>query len=116
MMKRSLLLMAMMLCAASANAEKLNTPSFTIAITRHCTEGNVSCDNVSYIGTSKKTGKAIRLRGKTLHSLCADGVTPCRFQGYEFRSGNTYYLVTESGRLEVTLNHKTLVSEQGQWQ
>jgi hypothetical protein len=115
-MQRPLLLLALALCAAPAIAQKLNTPSFVIQITSNCAEGNVTCDNISYVGTSRKTGKSIRLRGKTVHSLCADGVTPCRFQGYAFRSGRTHYFVSDDGRLEVTLNNKSLVSEKGQWE
>ncbi|MRX08573.1 hypothetical protein GJ697_12055 [Pseudoduganella sp. FT25W] len=115
-MKRLLLLLSLALGALPALAQKLDTPSFVIQIISNCAEGSVTCDNVNYVGTSKKTGKSVRLRGKTVHSLCADGVTPCRFQGYEFKSGNTHYFVSEDGRLEVTLNNKSLVSEKGQWE
>ena len=68
-----------------------------------------------YTGTSKKTGKSIKLRGKTLHTLCADGVTPCRFLGYEFRKGSVYYRVMEDGSLLVMQGKKILVEETGEW-
>lgn len=52
---------------------KLITSSFAIQILGYCDKGNVTCDNVDYVGTSKKTGKSIRLHGKSQHKPCADG-------------------------------------------
>ncbi len=97
-------------------AGTLNTPSFVVHIKSNCEEGNVTCNNVTYTGTSKKTGKGITLRGKTLHSMCADGVTPCRFLGYEFKSGAITYRVYENGQLIVTQREKVLVKETGEWE
>ena len=99
---------------AQGAASTLTTPSFVIEI-QGCEEGVVSCDDVLYTGTSKKTGKSIKLRGKTLHTLCADGVTPCRFLGYEFRKGGVYYRVMEDGSLLVMQGKKILVEETGEW-
>ena len=95
-------------------ASTLNTPSFAITIEVRCEEGNVTCDNVRYVGVSKKTGNSISLKGKTIHTKCKDG-TPCRFLGYEFKSGSTFYRVLEEGRLEVTRGNKILVDEAGDW-
>jgi hypothetical protein len=102
--------------AVAANAETLLTPSFTVQIEVKCAEGNVTCDDVSYLGTNRKSGKSISLRGKTLHSMCADRVTPCRFLGYEFVRGNLRYVVLESGNLLVTRGKSVLVQEAGEWQ
>lgn len=113
-MKR--LLLAALPWACAVHAETLVTPSFSIDIRVNCAEGNVTCDNVRYVGTSRKSGKVISLRGKTLHRMCADGVTPCRFLGYEFRSGGVRYLVLEDGGLIVSQGGKVLVQEQGEWQ
>lgn len=113
---RKVLLTVLLLAAAVANAQQvLVTPSFRVTIVG-CAEGEVSCDNVKYTGVSKKNGSRIRLTGRTLHTLGADGVTPSRFLGWEFRKGKTIYTVTEGGVLEVTQGAKTLVSEQGEWQ
>lgn len=102
---------------AHAQAEQtLETPGFTVRITQQCEEGNVTCDDVRYVGTSKKSGKAITLRGKTMHSLAADGVTPGAFQGYVFKSGRVSYTVFADGRLVVTEGKKTLVNQRGEWQ
>jgi hypothetical protein len=94
----------------------LTTPSFIIHITVNCEEGNVTCDDVTYVGTSKKTGKSIKLRGRTKHGMCTDRVTPCRFEGYEFWNGKTYYLVLQDGRLSVMHQNKTLLEERGRWE
>lgn len=114
-MKRFILLTALLLLAVQARASTLTTPSFVIEIKVNCEEGNVTCDNVTYIGTSKKTGKSITLRGKTKHHPCADGVTPCQFQGYEFRTGTSYYRVLEDGSLLVMQGKKVVLEEKGRW-
>lgn len=101
--------------SAAVVARTLTTPSFIIQIHVNCAEGNVTCDDVTYIGTSKKTGESIKLRGKTKHGMCADRVTPCGFQGYEFWNGQTYYRVLDNGDLSVTRKNKVLVEERGRW-
>ena len=115
-MTRLLLLPILFLFAGQACASTLTTPSFVIQIKVNCAEGDVTCDNVIYVGTSKKTGKSIRLRGKTKHSMCADGVTPCQFQGYEFKNGTAYYRVLEDGSLLVMQGKKVLLEEKGNWE
>jgi len=114
-LRRTLLFVSLLLGISLARASTLTTPSFIIEITVNCAEGNVTCDNVGYVGTSKKNGKRIKLRGKTMHTLCADGVTPCRFLGYEFHNGNTQYRVLDGGELTVTLGKKVLLEEKGEW-
>ena len=95
---------------------ELDTKNFTVTITSKCQEGEVACSNYTYRGISKFSGNAIELRGSSWHTLCADGVTPCRFLGYKFDNGNTTYYVTEDGLLEVVHGRKTiLVKEQGTW-
>ena len=101
--------------ASVSHAEILDTPSFIIHIKVNCEEGNVTCEKVTYVGTSKKTGKSIALNGKTLHSKCADGVTPCGFQGYEFKKRTMLYQVLEGGELVVMHGDKVLVQEHGTW-
>lgn len=95
---------------------KLDTPSYSVTIEVLCAEGDVSCNQVRYLGRSKKSGKAITLKGKTIHTPCADGVSPCRFLGYDFRHGKLSYFVSDDGLLRVTRGSKTLVEEAGQWQ
>lgn len=112
---RPLLAFTLLLCAGASEASTLTTPSFVVRIEVKCEEGNVTCDNVTYVGKSRKTGKSIALRGRTLHGRCADGSAACRFQGYEFRNGATRYLVLEDGRLIVRRKDKVLLEEKGSW-
>jgi hypothetical protein len=104
--------------APLAHAEELvlKTPSFLVKIDVRCAEGNVTCDDVIYTGTSRKTGRSIKVKGRTMHSTCADGVTPCRFQGYTFDNGKINYTVLEDGQLTVMNRDKILVNEKGVWE
>ena len=97
--------------ATQAGAGTLTTPSFKVDVTVHCEEGNLTCDDVTYVGTSRKTGKTITLHGATLQRMCADGATPCQFLGYEFRNGKTTYRVLEDGSLTVLQGKKTVLRE-----
>lgn len=98
----------------------LITDSHEIRIVVRCSEGEVSCDRVSYHGIDTRTGKSIRLTGSTLHTTFADGVTPCRFLGYRFRGGNIVYSVLEdsdgeTGTLVLSRDGKVLPQERGVW-
>jgi hypothetical protein len=109
-------LLAPILNSQISFAGTLTTKNYIVEITRNCEEGVVSCDNVTYRGISKQTGKAITLTGSTKHTTCADGITPCRFLGYEFKSDNITYLVLESGILQVLKGkYKMLLEERGDW-
>jgi hypothetical protein len=111
----TLLPLTIFLLAESVLAETLKTKSFKVTITRNCLEESVTCNNVTYVGRDLSTGKSIRLKGRTMHRMCADRVTPCRFLGYEFRNRNYRYLVTTEGTLQVYRDTKLLVSEEGTW-
>ena len=106
---------AQLACGANASADTLITPTFEVTITVNCSEGEVDCSDVTYQGKNRKSGQSITLRGSTWHSKCADGATPCRFLGYQFRNGNVQYLVASQGLLRVTQGKKLLVEEQGEW-
>lgn len=115
-MKKSLAVL-FALCSAHALAvEKLTTDSYVVTIESRCPEGNVTCDNVTCTGVHRKTGKSISLKGSTVHSTCADRVTPCRFLGYSFRNGDVKYAVWEGGQLVVTQGDKVLLQESGTWE
>ncbi|MBK1690514.1 hypothetical protein [Rubrivivax gelatinosus] len=101
--------------AAGVPAQTLLTPGYRVTIEPRCPEGEVGCAEVGYRGVSRRSGRAIRLEGHTLHTRCADGVTPCRFLGWEFRNRDTVYRVLESGELRVTRGEQVLVQEQGVW-
>lgn len=76
-------------------------------------KGYVTCDKVKYYDQNLKTGKSISLIGKTIHTTGADGVTPGRFLGYEFRNKNYLYRVTEDGILLIYRGKKLIFKEQG---
>lgn len=97
----------------AALAESLKTKNFNVTITRHCPEGSVTCENVTYYGKNLKTGTSIRLTGKTIQRTCADRVTPCQFLGYEFRNAQYLYRVMADGKLLVYQGKKLILEEQG---
>ncbi|WP_186435237.1 hypothetical protein [Rheinheimera sediminis] len=104
------------LYSASGVAHQLDTPNYKVEIQQLCPEGEVRCPQVIYRGTSKVSGASIELTGTAWHSLCADGITPCRFLGYQFNNGRIRYLVHESGVLQVIgSSGKVLLEEQGVW-
>ncbi len=106
----------LLLAPAFAWGEVLETPNYIVKIESHCDEGVLGCDKVTYVGTSKRTGKGIKLKGHSVYRMCADGVTPCQFRGYEFVNGNITYMVTDDARLVVVKSDGSeLLSEQGQW-
>lgn len=109
-------LVFVLLLGEQAIAQTLTTKQFKIEIERNCEEGSVTCDRVSYRGTDLKTGRSIRLSGKTVHRLCADKVTPCQFLGYEFRNKNYRYVVSEDGKLLIYQGKKLVLSQRGTWE
>lgn len=113
---KPILLPLLLLASAFTFAQQLDTPNYKVEIQQLCPEGEVQCQQVLYTGTSKVSGASIELKGTTLHSLCADGVTPCRFLGYQFKNGRIRYLVHESGLLQVIgSSGNILLEEQGVW-
>jgi hypothetical protein len=120
----------------AASARTLKTENFSIEITPNCAEGNVVCNDVTYVFTELETTTVITRKGRTVHRPCADRVTPCQFLGYEF-SDKRYeepenepelithtdfaftpyrYFISEAGKLEIYRYGKLITSEQGTWQ
>ena len=102
--------------SGSAGGRVLITPGFRVEVERHCLEGTIVCDRVSYVGQDRRSGASLRLTGSTDYRLCADGLTPCQFLGYRFRNGSVVYEVTDDGRLRVLQGGRLLLEEQGTWQ
>ena len=98
-----------------ANAETLVSESHEIAVEWKCGEGHVSCDNITFHVKNTAEGTSGTYRGRSMHSLCADGVSPCRFQGYTFSSGAKSYIIHVSGALEVVAGDTVVFSEEGEW-
>lgn len=112
----SLPILAPLVLSQAVLADTLRTKDFRVTITNNCPEGEVVCNNVIYQGVNINTGASIQLKGKTVHTLCADQVTPCRFVGYEFSKGNYRYFVTQEGRLQVYQNGKIVLNQRGNWE
>ncbi|UOD28614.1 hypothetical protein INH39_24670 [Massilia violaceinigra] len=115
-MKPAILLALTLGAMGAARADILITPSFIINIEEECPVEYRVCGKVSYTGTSKKTGQAIVLRGKTVEGKCEKDTSFCEFEGYIFKNGATVYRVTSDGKLTVSQGAKTLVTEKGVWQ
>ncbi len=112
----SSLFIALLLLPSAAYAEQtLTTPHFTVVLSENCEEGVVGCDDVTYQGTNRKTGKTITLQGTTNMVMCADGVTPCHIGNYTFNNGAVVYSVYPDGTLTVTEGSKELLNETGEW-
>ena len=92
----------------------LDTASFKIKIEVRCEEGEVTCDDVKYVGKNKKTGESLELTGKTAHHMDTDG-TPGKFLGYIFKNEGATYFLGEDGLLRVTKGEKLLLEENGTW-
>lgn len=93
----------------------LTTTNYVVTITSQCEEGQVTCDNVTYSGRSKLSGEELELQGETMHLLCGDQQTPCRFLGYRFYNEGYEYQVFDSGVLRVRRGDKLVLDERGQW-
>jgi hypothetical protein len=114
-MKRPVATMILFL-ACTVSGEVLETPSFKIDIDVQCPEGYVTCKDVHYVGTNKRTGKTISLIGETVHTYGPDRSTPSRFLGYFFQNGRVNYFIGENGLVRVRRGQKVIVEEMGQWQ
>jgi hypothetical protein len=118
-----------------ASASTLKTESYQVQITSNCEEGNVVCNDMTYVLTEIETAVTITRQGRTVHRLCADRITPCQFLGYEFLntayedptdgSDLTHteyapikyrYFISDDGLLQIYRNKKLTTSEQGTWQ
>lgn len=93
----------------------LTTTNYVVTITSQCEEGQVTCDDVTYSGRSKRSGEELELQGETMHLLCGDQQTPCRFLGYRFYNEGYEYQVFDSGVLRVRRGDKLVIDERGQW-
>jgi hypothetical protein len=112
---KNLLCMLGLLISGSLMAQTLSTPHYNIVITCQGPEYEVGCSKVSYQGTNKKTGSTIKLEGKQIMKMCADGVTPCHSLGYQFTNGTVVYIVSEEGQLRIKDGSKVLLDESGKW-
>ena len=99
----------------------LTTKTYKITLIRHCEEGDLDCENVSYTGINLKTGKVIHLKGHEVVHYCPDdwgdgpGKTVCNPWGYKFVNGIYTYYVDNIGILRVSRGDKIILEEKGNW-
>ncbi|MDJ0660038.1 MAG: hypothetical protein QNJ42_11195 [Crocosphaera sp.] len=98
------------------STQRIKTENYRIILRSYCIEGAVTCNHVSYEGINLHTGDSIQLAGKTIHTTCVDGVTPCRFLGYQFVNGDYTYIVRSDGSLLVYQANNLILQEEGTWQ
>ncbi len=98
-----------------AQASTLVTQDYIVTISQNCVEGDVDCDNVTYYGVNTNTGASLDLQGRTVHAPCTDGITPCRFMGYEFFNGAYRYFVAQNGTLQIFQNGQRILEQSGYW-
>jgi hypothetical protein len=112
-MKRILILL--LFISFGVNAETLITPTYEIEI-GSCPEGYVTCDTIQFDVKELKADIISAYTGGTLHTLCQDGVTPCRFLGYQFRGDIGHFYILSDGNLEIDdQSGQAILVEQGQW-
>lgn len=88
------------------------TDTYSIEITL-CEEGNVTCKDLVYVATDKESGEVTTIKkGTTLSTMCADGVTPCRFIGYEFNKNDLRYVVYPESKLTIENEQGEIITEE----
>jgi hypothetical protein len=106
---------------AGESTSTFNTKSYSVQITTGCEEGELECQNITYVGTNLQTGKSIRLKGRDVVHHCPDdqgegpNKTICHHVGFEFSSGRYLYFVADSGYLEISRGKRVLLHEKGKW-
>lgn len=107
----------LVILSSVAFGETFVTDNFSIKIDNECEEGHVTCEAVKFTYATVGIEQKQIVIGKTIHSICADEVTPCAFQGYEFVADGGVYFIHSSGVLEITdKDGNQLLVEQGTWQ
>lgn len=112
------LCLALLLFAASGPllAQTWVSNRYVIELDRQCLEGDVTCDMYEITLVDRSRGERQVMYGQTLHTVCADGVSPCRFMGYQFAGKDLRYRLYETGTLEVyDRDNKIVRSERGEW-
>src|SRR5690554_7171257 len=87
--------------SSAVSAETLTTDNFIIQIERGCREGEVTCDTMRFIYSPVGIENKQTVIGRTVHTKCADGITPCAFQGYEFLADGAKYFRSEEHTSEL---------------
>ncbi len=75
---------------------------FWIKILNLCSEGNITCDKVVYVGVNKNNGDYIILNGKSISDRNMN------FKGYVFKNGIYEYNIFKNNFLYISKNNQIL--------
>mgnify|MGYP000465112909 CR=1 FL=1 len=114
-----LAIIILLVLSGFTHADVLVTPSAKAIITQLCEEGEVTCSEVKLELVEVSSDTTLHAFGKTLHSTCSDGTTPCAFQGWEFYHQNGVASIFISPVGKVTMQNQdgeVTFEESGTWQ
>lgn len=90
-------LIGLLMLVLHVQAGTLVTDAGIVHVDSLCPEGYVECDYVSLKFAGQAGSAKPSLLGSTLYSRCADGISPCRFLGYEFPKAHTTIRIYDQG-------------------
>lgn len=129
LLRRTALLLSLTLVTSVSSAVAPVQANFTMGMDiqgqrlnlyESCAEGGVTCNNMLLVAPdlgrllqttpeSSKSPYAVKYySAETKHSLCKDGVTPCRFQGYTFE-GEDFDGFIDTSNHEISIRSKWTV-------
>ncbi|ESP92500.1 MULTISPECIES: hypothetical protein [Pseudoalteromonas] len=113
---RKILFLFVLIVSSNSYGQTLVTGKYELTITELCEEGVVGCDNVVLNMIEHDSAEKIRIGGEAFHTMCADGVTPCAFQGYRFKTKSETYRILNNGTFQIfDTNGEQIHSEKGKW-
>ena len=118
-MKTTIIILCFLcLFSGSAISAELVTQHYRLNVVVNCGEGQITCDDIDLTAINRQSQKIIfQTKGHTRHVMCADGITPCRFLGYECKIKNMTFFLAEDGTLTITADKSDIViNEKGEWQ
>ena len=113
-----LAIIILLILPAFTHAGELVTPSAKAIITQLCEEGEVTCSKVKLELIEISSDTTLHAFGKTRHSKCRDGTTPCTFQGWEFynKNGVATIFITSAGTVTMKSQEgEVTFEESGTW-
>ena len=109
----SIVLLALCSCASipETSAATILTKSYKITLLENCNE-DVACQDVKFTAEKIDNGKRVRLNGRSVTSICNDGVTACHHLGYKFVDGSTTYFVSDDNWFDISRGDQVLLHEE----
>lgn len=90
----------------------VRTNTYYLTQIGRCEEYVVNCFDYTLIMYHRKTGELTQVKGESLHSLCADKVTPCQYLGTIFKKGEMKYFLNDgASAFKILKNNKVILEE-----